>query len=110
MALHTHTHTHTQVTALRMRVGMLKMGGFLHSGFNALQTAESANERPIAATLPSNLSKNRISAPSPPDSTRVRLQLVMEELGSDYINARWEVPGKPVYIVQPYKIVITTAV
>ena len=67
------------------------MGGFLHSGFNALKSsADSAGQqRPATvANLPCNRSKNRVSAPLPSENTRVKLQLVLEELGSDYINAR----------------------
>lgn len=39
-------------------------------------------------SLPRNTPKNRPGAPLPPASSRVKLQLVFEEVGSDYINAR----------------------
>ena len=66
------------------------MGGFLHSGYNSVLAADSAGSEPDyqAASLPCNLSKNRPSSPLPPTHTRVKLQLVLEEVGSDYINAR----------------------
>ena len=38
--------------------------------------------------LPRNVIKNREGAPLPPPDSRVKLQLVMDEVGSDYINAR----------------------
>ena len=67
------------------------MGGFLHSSYSALTSAESADE-PLdyqTANLPCNMSKNRVSAPLSPGHSRVKLQLVLEEVGSDYINARY---------------------
>ena len=36
-------HTHLQSLALKMRVGMLKMGGFLHSGFDAITAADATH-------------------------------------------------------------------
>ena len=36
------------------------------------------------------MSKNREDAPMPSSNSRVKLQVVMEDLGSDYINARSE--------------------
>lgn len=73
-----------------MRVGMLRMGGFLHSGYSAVLAATSTQENHDfqAGSLPCNSAKNRPLAPQPPAHTRVKLQLVLEELGSDYINAR----------------------
>ena len=35
------------------------------------------------------MTKNRDGASLPSSNTRVKLQVVMEELGSDYINARF---------------------
>ena len=40
-------------------------------------------------SLPRNTPKNRPGAPLPPSSSRVKLQLVFEEVGSDYINAKY---------------------
>ena len=40
-------------------------------------------------SLPRNAPKNRPGAPLPPSSSRVKLQLVFEEVGSDYINAKY---------------------
>ena len=72
-----------------MRVGMLKMGGFLHSGFDAVTTASSAQSHDYThAQFPRNASKNRSNAPLPPSHSRVKLQLVFDEVGSDYINAK----------------------
>ena len=40
-------------------------------------------------SLPRNISKCRPGAPLPPTSSRVKLQLVFEEVGSDFINASY---------------------
>ncbi len=68
---------------------MLKMGGFLHRGFDAIASADIGKDhRFIAANLPCNDHKNRLVAPLPPSHARAKLQVIPEELGSDYINAR----------------------
>lgn len=68
---------------------MLKMGGFLHRGFDAIISADVGKDHSFAtARLPCNDHKNRLVAPLPPSHTRVRLQVIGEELGSDYINAK----------------------
>ena len=69
---------------------MVKMGGFLHNGFQALQTASDRKSYDTSiGQLPRNCSKNQPEAPLPPSHSRVKLQLVLEEVGSDYINARY---------------------
>ena len=78
-----------QMTGLQKRVGVLKMGGFLHRGFDAIISANIGKDHSFStARLPCNDYKNRLVAPLPPSHTRVKLQLVSEELGSDYINAK----------------------
>lgn len=65
------------------------MGGFLHRGFDAIISADVGKDHKFAtAGLPCNDHKNRLVAPLPPSHTRVKLQVVGEELGSDYINAK----------------------
>ncbi len=77
------------MTALQKRVGVLKMGGFLHRGFDAIVSGEIGKHHSYAtASLPCNDHKNRLVAPLPPSHTRVKLQCVSQELGSDYINAK----------------------
>ena len=66
------------------------MGGFLHRGFDAIMSSDiGKNHNFVAARLPCNHHKNCPVAPLPPSHTRVKLQLVPEELGSDYINAKY---------------------
>lgn len=82
-------YTISQATALQKRVGVLKMGGFLHRGFEAIISADIGNDHTFSeAQKPCNDHKNRLVAPLPPSHTRVRLQAVTGELGSDYINAK----------------------
>lgn len=50
---------------------------------------------PVSCRLPRNMAKNRPQAPLPPSNTRVKLKLVFEEVGSDYINASFV--GSPSY-------------
>ena len=70
-------------------MGVLKMGGFLHRGFDTIMSDEIGKDHDFTlARLPCNDHKNRLVAPLPPAHTRVKMQLVAEELGSDYINAR----------------------
>jgi protein tyrosine phosphatase len=89
--------------ALRKRVGILKMGGFLHSGFQSVSlTMPSTGHNYTIARLPRNSSKCRPSAPLPPAHSRVKLQLVFEEVGSDFINASYL--GRPSF---PREFVIT---
>lgn len=65
------------------------MGGFLHRGFDAITAAGIGKiHKFTTANLPCNDHKNRLVAPLPPSHTRVKLQTVPEELGSDYINAK----------------------
>ena len=86
---HKHTHMPCQRSALQKRVGMLKMGSFLHTSYEALNKFKPRPPPDISyAELPRNHSKNRKGAPLPPGHSRVKLQLVLEEVGSDYINAR----------------------
>ena len=68
---------------------MLNMGGFLHTGFEAVNKSRPHPPPDVSyGRLPRNGSKNRRDAPLPPAHSRVKLQLVMEEVGSDYINAK----------------------
>ena len=57
---------------------------------------------PLPRSLPRNSSKCRPSAPLPPAHSRVKLQLVFEEVGSDFINASYL--GRPSF---PREFVIT---
>ncbi|XP_019863857.1 PREDICTED: receptor-type tyrosine-protein phosphatase mu-like, partial [Amphimedon queenslandica] len=72
------------------------MGGFIHKGYNELKefmkTIEYNN---FMAELTCNETKNRPAGPLAPSHTRVKLQRVMEDLGSDYINANFV--GSPLY-------------
>jgi protein tyrosine phosphatase len=43
----------------------------------------------IAAVLPENRSKNRYSNVVPNEANRVRLSVLPDKQGSDYINASW---------------------
>lgn len=77
------------MTGLQKRVGVLKMGGFLHRGFDTIVSANiEKNHSYATASLPCNDHKNRLLAPLPPSHSRVKLQSVSSELGSDYINAK----------------------
>ena len=68
---------------------MLRMGGFLHKAYQTLLSALQQQEHNTTiASLPCNAARNREGAPLASAPGRVKLQLVMEELGSDYINAR----------------------
>ena len=65
------------------------MGSFLHTGFESVNNAKPSPVPDVSyACLPRNKTKNRDHAPLPPAHSRVKLQLVLEEVGSDYINAR----------------------
>ena len=78
-----------QRLALRKRVGVLNMGSFLHTSYEALDKFKPHPPHDVSyANLPRNNPKNRRGAPLPPGHSRVKLQLVLEEVGSDYINAR----------------------
>ena len=68
---------------------MLKMGGFLHRAFDTIASSNIGSQHSFtAARMLFNDPKNRLVAPLPPSHTRVKLQLVPDELGSDYINAK----------------------
>ncbi len=89
-----HTYAHIghvmQRSALQKRVGVLNMGSFLHTSYEALDKFKPRPPPDVSyAELPRNRTKNRRGAPLPPGHSRVKLQLVLEEVGSDYINARW---------------------
>jgi hypothetical protein len=78
-----------QTTSLQKRIGVLKMGGFLHRGFDTIMSANIGKDHNFTtARLPCNDHKNRLVAPLPPSHTRAKLQVIGEELGSNYINAR----------------------
>ena len=65
------------------------MGSFLHTSYEALDKFKPHPPHDVSyANLPRNNPKNRRGAPLPPGHSRVKLQLVLEEVGSDYINAR----------------------
>ena len=65
------------------------MGSFLHTSYEALGKFKPHPPHDVSyANLPRNNPKNRRGAPLPPGHSRVKLQLVLEEVGSDYINAR----------------------
>lgn len=65
------------------------MGGFIHSGYNDLmEFAKTIEYNNFMAALSCNESKNKVGGPLAPSHTRVKLQRVMEDLGSDYINAK----------------------
>lgn len=65
------------------------MGGFLHRGFESIVSSNIGKDHAFReAELPCNDHKNRLVAPLPPSHTRVKLQPVAEEQGSDYINAK----------------------
>ena len=67
------------------------MGGFLHRGFESIISSDvGAGHIFTEAQLPCNDHKNRLVAPLPPSHSRVKLQRVAEEQGSDYINAKYE--------------------
>ena len=79
-----------QTSAINKRVGTLNMGIILQSAYR--QVSSSANDVHYVTTnakFPCNQNKNRQGAPLPPNSTRVKLQMVEDDLGSDYINARF---------------------
>lgn len=106
-----------QITGLTKRVGIVRMGGFLHKGFDsvnscvhqhdvsiarwALTVCKLASDNPSSplyvlsfllctnCSLPCNKIRNRDGSSLPPSGTRVRIQVVMEDLGSNYINARY---------------------
>ncbi len=66
------------------------MGGFLHRSFDAITSAGTDKTHDFtAAKLYRNDPKNSLLSPLPPSHTRVKLQLVPDEVGSDYINARY---------------------
>lgn len=68
---------------------MLNMGSFLHTGFEAVKKSKLHPPSDVSyGSLPRNGAKNRPDSPLPPAHSRVKLQLVMEEVGSDYINAK----------------------
>lgn len=65
------------------------MGGFIHKGYNELtEFSKTIDYNYFMAELPCNESKNRAGGPLAPSHTRIKLQRVMEDLGSDYINAK----------------------
>lgn len=87
--VHTRTDHVMQRSALQKRVGMLNMGSFLHTSYEALDKFKPHPPHDVSyAELPRNRPKNRRGSPLPPGHSRVKLQLVLEEVGSDYINAR----------------------
>lgn len=65
------------------------MGGFIHKGYDAITTFTKTIEyNYFMAELACNEKKNKVGGPLAPSHTRVKLQRVMEDLGSDYINAK----------------------
>ena len=65
------------------------MGGFIHKGYdNVTSYAKTIEYNNFMAALVCNNDKNREGGILAPSHTRVRLQRVMEDLGSDYINAK----------------------
>ena len=68
----------------------MKMGTFLQTGYDGVVSSiQQYKYVTTNAKFPCNLKKNRKDAPLPPNNTRVKLQMVNEELGTDYINARY---------------------
>ena len=51
-----------------------------------------------------NQSKNREGAPLPPGHSRVKLLLMFDLIGSDYINAKWV--GLKMFNILLYKCII----
>lgn len=95
------------IIALAKRVGILKMESFLHNAFEVLQSSTSAYEyNNTHARLLRNIPKNRDGAPLPTSHARVKLQLVFEEVGSDYINASIAGPPglPPTFIITQYPL------
>ena len=79
-----------QATGLKQRTAMLRMGGFIHKGYDTItQFMETIEYNNFMAQLACNGNKNRVNGPLAPSHTRVKLQRVMEDLGSDYINAKY---------------------
>jgi protein tyrosine phosphatase/Ran GTPase-activating protein (RanGAP) involved in mRNA processing and transport len=77
-------------TGLKKRTAVLKMGGFIHTGYDSItEHAKTITYNNFMAELACNEKKNRKNGPLAPSHTRVKLQRVMEDLGSDYINANF---------------------